>query len=217
MTNVDRRGATARTRRLAWLLAIAAAGAAGCAGMMSRAPSSDEVRAELKSSFAARGGAGLDRLDQTELQAACSEYATSELPKPLRERLEQAAMASVKYPADGKYLGDWRRGEAIAQNGRGLQFSDPPGRPGGANCYACHQLRKDELAYGTIGPSLHQYGKQRGQSPETLRYTWARLWNPNAFNACNAMPRFGDAHILDEQQLKDVMALLLDPASPVNK
>jgi sulfur-oxidizing protein SoxX len=31
------------------------------------------------------------------------------------------------------------------------------------------------------------------------------------------MPRFGDAGILTEAQIKDVMALLLDPASPVNQ
>jgi sulfur-oxidizing protein SoxX len=30
------------------------------------------------------------------------------------------------------------------------------------------------------------------------------------------MPRFGTQGILTEQQIKDVMAFLLDPASPVN-
>jgi sulfur-oxidizing protein SoxX len=31
------------------------------------------------------------------------------------------------------------------------------------------------------------------------------------------MPRFGHAGLLNEQQLKDIMALLLDPRSPVNQ
>jgi sulfur-oxidizing protein SoxX len=31
------------------------------------------------------------------------------------------------------------------------------------------------------------------------------------------MPRFGHKGILTEQQVKDVVALLMDPASPVNK
>ena len=31
------------------------------------------------------------------------------------------------------------------------------------------------------------------------------------------MPRFGHSQILTEQQMRDVTALLLDPASPVNK
>jgi sulfur-oxidizing protein SoxX len=48
-------------------------------------------------------------------------------------------------------------------------------------------------------------------------YTWGKLWNAKAYNACSGMPRFGHAGILSETQLRDVMALLLDPASPVNK
>jgi sulfur-oxidizing protein SoxX len=31
------------------------------------------------------------------------------------------------------------------------------------------------------------------------------------------MPRFGDAGILTEDQIRNVMALLLDPGSPVNR
>ena len=44
-----------------------------------------------------------------------------------------------------------------------------------------------------------------------------KLWNAKAYNACSDMPRFGHAGILNEQQIRDVMALLLDPQSPVNK
>ena len=50
-----------------------------------------------------------------------------------------------------------------------------------------------------------------------MKYTWAKIYNAQAFNACSNMPRFGHKGILDEKQLKDVMALLLDSASPVNK
>ncbi len=188
---------------------------AGCAGLVS--VSDKEVVDTLKASFSERGIAKLDRLDQSELQKACSEYARSDLPKPLREKLEKAALAAVKYPADGKYLGDWKKGEKVAQGGRGLQFTDKPGAANGGNCYACHQLDKKELSYGNIGPSLWNYGKLRGNSEPIMKYTWAKVWNAHAFNACSQMPRFGDAGILTQSQLKDVMALLLDPASPVNK
>jgi len=34
--------------------------------------------------------------------------------------------------------------------------------------------------------------------------------------ACSNMPRFGHAGVLDEAQIRDLMALLLDPKSPVN-
>jgi L-cysteine S-thiosulfotransferase len=139
------------------------------------------------------------------------------MPKELKAKLEMLADAGVKYPADGQFLGDWREGERIAQNGRGLQFSDAPNTVGGGNCYACHAIDKIELSYGNIGPSLAQYGKLRGNSEPIQKYTWARIWNSHVFNACNSMPRFGAAGILTEQQIKHVMALLLDPNSPVNQ
>ena len=119
-------------------------------------------------------------------------------------------------PADGQYLGDWQRGAEVAGNGRGLQSSDDPTQPNGGNCYACHQLAPNEVAYGTLGPSLTGYGA-RGQSEAMLQYTWTKLWDTHAYNLCSHMPRFGAQGILTEQQLKDVMAYLLDPASPVNQ
>jgi len=188
---------------------------AGCAGMVS--VSDKEVVDILKASFSERSIAKLDRLDQSELQKSCSEYATKELPKPLRESLEKTALGSVKYPADGKYLGDWKNGERVAQSGRGMQFSDNAKTVNGGNCYACHQIDQKELSYGNIGPSLWNYGKLRGNSEPILKYTWAKIWNSHSFNACSQMPRYGDAGILTQAQLKDVMALLLDPGSPVNK
>ncbi|NCZ60666.1 MAG: sulfur oxidation c-type cytochrome SoxX, partial [Betaproteobacteria bacterium] len=157
------------------------------------------------------------RIDQSDLQKQCSAYSTRPMPDDLKKALEQAALDSVRYPADGRFLGDWRQGERIAQSGVGLQFSDNDKTVNGGNCYACHQLTKTELAYGNIGPSLYHYGKFRGNSEPILKYTWARIYNAHAFNACNAMPRYGAAGILTEDQMRDVMALLLDPASPVNQ
>jgi L-cysteine S-thiosulfotransferase len=199
--------------------AIAVVGSvAGCAAMFAGGdPSSKDITALLKASFGEKGSAKLDRLDQSDLQSACSDYATAEMPKELKAKLEKAAEDTVKYPADGVFLGDWREGERIAQNGRGLQFSDAEGAVAGGNCYACHAIDKKELAYGNIGPSLVNYGKIRGSSDAITKYTWARIWNSHTFNACNNMPRFGAAGILTEVQIKHVMALLLDPASPVNQ
>src|SRR5690606_14326747 len=153
-----------------------------------------------------------------ELQKQCSTWSGKQLPPEVKASLEKAAMESIVYPADGNYLGDWKEGEKIAQSGRGFQCNDTEKTVAGGNCYACHELSKAEIAFGTIGPSLHNYGKLRGGPTEpVLRYTWGRLWNSHAFTACNHMPRFGAAGILTEQQLKHVMALLLDPESPVNK
>lgn len=191
---------------------------AGCASMAgSREASDAEVLQTMKASFKERGIAKLDRLEQTETQKLCSEYATRPLPADVRDRIEASARRTVVFPADGKYLGDWKAGEKVAQSGRGMQFTDTEKTVAGGNCYACHQLSKAEIAYGNIGPSLYNYGKLRGDSAKMLEYTWTRLWNSHALAPCNNMPRFGAAGILTEQQLKDVMALLLDPASPVNQ
>ncbi|WP_306482168.1 sulfur oxidation c-type cytochrome SoxX [Limnobacter sp.] len=182
-------------------------------------PTNEEINQLLLASFKDKGIAKLERVNQTELQKACSlaETAPGGLPDAKRTELQNAALAAVKYPADGKYLGDWKAGEKIAQTGVGFQFSDKEGTAAGGNCYACHQLAPQELSYGNIGPSLYQYGKLRGNSEEIMKYTWAKIWNSHAYNACSNMPRFGAEGILTETQLKDVMALLMASDSPVNK
>jgi L-cysteine S-thiosulfotransferase len=148
--------------------------------------------------------------------------------KPVDEKtksqIEAALYKSIPYPADSKYIGDWAVGEKIAQDGTGLQFSDKVGTPSGANCYACHQIAPQEISFGNLGPSLYKYGAIRGvkdpnskESEAIVKYTWARIWNTHSVNLCSNMPRFGDAGILTTDQVKHVMALLLDPQSPVNK
>jgi len=170
----------------------------------------------LMRSMVDKNQATVSRLKQDAMQETCSkprqEPANAEALTALREQ----SLAGVKMPADGVFIGDWQRGAEVANNGKGLQYSDDPSEPNGGNCYACHQLDPREVAYGTIGPSLTNYGA-RGQSEAMLNYTWVKLWNTHAYNACSHMPRFGDQGILDEQQLKDIMAYLLDPESPVNQ
>ena len=193
-----------------------AAIAAGCASMNDQ-EASQKVLEIMKTSFNERGQAKLDRLDQDSAQKLCSKPPLQELPKEASARIEQENLASIRYPSDGKLIGDWKSGERIAQSGIGKQFSDDPKVPSGANCYACHQLSKAEISYGTIGPTLYNYGKLRGTSEAIQRYTYGKVYNAQAFTACSNMPRFGHNAILTEQQIKDVTALLLDPDSPVNK
>ena len=133
---------------------------------------------------------------------------------------------AVKWPTGGQYFGDWREGEKLAQNGRGMTWTDPSAATSanGGNCYNCHQITKAEISFGTIGPSLYNYGKNRGVSSydapsaqAIAEYTWAKIYNGKTYNACSNMPRFGHAGLLSEQQMRDLMALLLDPKSPVNQ
>lgn len=199
------------------LAATLAAVLIGCA--VYTPPTREETLQIVKSSFRDRGIAKVDRLNQSDMQIACSQASLTgkELPKDVAAQLEKQALATVKHPSDGVYLGDYKNGERIAQTGVGLQWSDNDKTVAGGNCYACHELTSQELAFGNIGPSLKGYGKLRGNSKEVLTYTWGKLWNSHAYNACSQMPRYGDANILTTAQLKDVMALLLDPNSPVNK
>jgi L-cysteine S-thiosulfotransferase len=173
----------------------------------------------MKDGFRAEGIAGLDRIDQDATQKFCSDpvFANSAKGQAMREKIQKINMDSIKQPSDGKYIGDWKKGEAIAQSGRGATWTDKADTPIGGGCYNCHQIDKKEISYGTIGPTLWNYGKLRGNSQELIVYTWNRINNSKAYNACSNMPRFAHFKLLNEQQIQDLMALLLDPASPVNQ
>lgn len=205
------------------LMAVAVL-AAGCAGVPSSSELDAQAQAMIRASFRDQGIAKVDRLEQDLGQQACS---SDKPPSPdVAKRIEAEALASIKPPASGKYFGDWREGEKLAQSGRGMTWTDASAAPSanGGNCYNCHQISKAEISYGTIGPSLYHYGKLRGvkdaadaSAAAVVQYTWAKLYNSKAFAACSNMPRFGHAKILDETQLQHLMSLLLDPASPVNQ
>ncbi len=156
------------------------------------------------------------RMEQDEAQKACSEH-RNELPASLSTKFRDQQMKTVVYPADGNVIGNWRDGAKIAQNGRGGQFSDAPNTVGGGNCYACHQLSKAEVSYGTMGPSLNEYGKIKRFRPDEAKAAYAKVYNSMAVFPCSNMPRFGLTKQLSEQQIKDVVAYLFDPESPVNK
>jgi len=172
--------------------------------------------AMIKKDFQPRGQADLDRLAEDGVQAICNRTGNKP-PEAIAKTLEADQMASVRWPADGKLMGDWKKGEKLAQSGRGFTWSDKPGLPVGGNCYNCHQISPKEVAYGTIGPSLLNFGKLRGNTPEMQKYVYAKIYNAKAFNLCSEMPRFGRVGALQPEQIKDLVALLLDPESPVNK
>ena len=202
---------------LAWMLA-------GCATAPSPAELNQQAVTAIKASFRDQGIAKVNRLDQDLGQQACSSAAP---PSPeVAKQIEQQALASIRWPAGGLYIGDWREGEKLAQNGRGMTWTDASAAPkdNGGSCYNCHQIEKKEISFGTIGPSLWNYGKLRGVKDAAdpafmpvVQYTWGKLWNSKAYVACSNMPRFGHMGLLDENQLRNLMALLLDPKSPVNQ
>ena len=195
---------------------------AGCASK-SEAEVHQEAVQMLKNSFREQGIAKMDRLEQDLGQKACS--SSTPPSESVAKQIEAEAMNSIKWPSDGKFIGDWKRGEPLAQSGRGMTWTDKSASTegNGGQCYNCHELDKKEISFGTIGPSLHNYGRSRGVKSLTepsampvIQYTWGKLWNSKAYAACSTMPRFGHMKLLSDAQLRDLMSLLLDPRSPVN-
>jgi sulfur-oxidizing protein SoxX len=205
---------------------VAALVLAGCSASPS-ATDFDKATADiLKNSFQDRGIAKVDRLVQDDANRECvaADVAGKPIDEKIAKAIEAANLKTVKWPSNGQFLGDWKEGEKIAQSGRGLTWTDKAEDANGGNCYNCHQISKQEISFGTLGPSLYNYGKLRGvtdpnaaASKAIVEYTWGKLYNARAYNACSQMPRAGHKGILNEKQMQHVMALLLDPASPVNK
>ena len=211
---------------------VAAAAVVGCAGRPGAASTSaadpDLVAAQMvKAAFRSEGIATVERvtnIDETLRLCNAADVAGKQLDAATAKRIEEANLKTVKWPSDGKYLGDWKQGEQIAQSGRGLTWTDTAGAVNGGNCYNCHQIDKKEISYGTIGPSLYNYGKIRGvkdpasaDAKGVVEFTWGKIWNSKAYNACSNMPRAGHSGILSEAQVRHVVGLLLDPKSPVNE
>jgi len=100
----------------------------------------------LSTAFPKASADWLSRLKGDETMQACSnrrDAPTAELARAIKVR----ERATLQYPVDGKLIGDWKRGEQLAQSGYGLRFTDyPVTQENGGNCYACHQLTKQEVS-----------------------------------------------------------------------
>lgn len=197
-------------------IALATVGVASTHAQQPAKVSRELVESYVKNTWKAPADGWQSRVDQDETQRVCSETRNSPPPAEA-EKLVAREKTTVVFPVDGNVLGDWKAGEKVAQTGTGGQFSDGPNTVRGGNCYACHQMAPKELSYGTLGPSLLEYGKIRKFKPDEARDAYAKIFNPQSVHPCSNMPRFGYHKFLTEQQIKDVTAYLFDPESPVNK
>ena len=176
-----------------------------------------KVDAEIAAAFSTAPADWKPRLEQDETMKQCSLYRNAP-PKNVADDIQKRERARIQYPADGKLMGDWAAGEKIAQSGYGLRFTDYPARQAnGGNCYACHQLSKAEVSYGTIGPSLTNYGKIRNFSEADTKAVYDKIYDAQAAFPCSNMPRLGLHGVLTIEQIKDLVALVMSPDSPVNK
>ncbi|MBM3608827.1 MAG: sulfur oxidation c-type cytochrome SoxX, partial [Alphaproteobacteria bacterium] len=175
-----------------------------------------KVNAAVTGAFSRAPAEWQQRIELDETQRLCTEK-RNQVSAQEAEAIQKREVQNVVFPKDGNFLGDWKRGFQVANVGTGGQFSDKPGGRVGGNCYACHEMAPTELSFGTLGPSLKGYGKLKEYSQEAMREAWTKIYNSQAVFACSNMPRFGAKQILNEQQLKDVMAYLFSKDSPVNK
>lgn len=175
------------------------------------------VEKAIKGSWTAAAPEWQARLEQDETQKLCSQYRNSP-PKEIAAQIMAREQAAIVYPADGKLMGDWKKGEALAESGYGGRFTDyPPRQANGGNCYACHELAKSQVSFGTLGPSLQEYGKIRKYAEADIKAVYERIYNPHSALACANMPRLGASKFLTVEQIRDLVAYVMSPESPVNK
>jgi len=182
-------------------------------GLAQQKPDAD---AAIQAAFPGMPADWASRLTGDETMQQCSASRNSPA-KDVAEAIRKREQASIVYPPDNNFMGDWKKGEALAQSGYGLRFTDyPPRQQNGGNCYACHQLTKAEVSYGTLGPSLSEYGKLRDFKPDAVKAAYEKLYNSHVAYPCSTMPRFGTNKVLTIEQIRDAVALLMSPDSPVN-
>jgi sulfur-oxidizing protein SoxX len=174
----------------------------------------------ITESFPAGENQDLNRLKQDDTLRACNQYRNNVPDKVAKDIVDRETKA-IKYPADGKLLGDWKKGEKVYAAGFAYRVGsiepDDPKKDRGGNCYACHAADPKEVAFGTIGPSLAGYGKLRGAGEDIVKYTYEKIYNSQAYTTCSQMPRLGHNGILSPEKVAHITAYLISPESPVNK
>jgi sulfur-oxidizing protein SoxX len=201
-------------------MSVAALAVAGCAAMMGP-ERSGEIREGARRDEGLVQGARARRSSTASTRTKCSACAAS-IPATRscqgNRREDREGAARGDQVSGGQPPGDWKEGEKIAQSGVGKQFSDDPTRPAW-----CELLRLPPAFEGRASRSERSArasttsGSFRGFTPDKEKYAYGKVYNSEAYSACSSMPRFGHAGILTEQQIKDVVALLMDPKSPVNQ
>lgn len=192
----------------------------GCASM----PDAQVVR-ELGEKAVAGSYPGMPesltrRAVQDRAQQICSKISGAKLTQEEASEVVKLSRESIRYPASGNLVGDWKTGARLAyagQGGRIVGGKVEKAKENGALCSNCHALAPKEFNVGNIGPSLTGYGAQRGHSEAIAKFTYERIYNAWAYAPCSNMPRLGAGGHLTPEQITHVVAYLIDPQSPVNQ
>jgi sulfur-oxidizing protein SoxX len=203
-----------------WIAGLAAgAVVAGCAAYPDAASTRETAERMVRADFTAPAPALLKRLEQDHSQQICSRIGGRSLTQPEAAEVVRLARESMRYPASGKLVGDWKIGEKLAHDGAGDRIQSgqlEKRKENGGLCQNCHALAPGEINVGNVGPSLTGYGAQRGSSEAVARLTYERIYNGWAYAPCSNMPRLGATGHLTPEQITHMVAYLLDPVSPLN-
>jgi sulfur-oxidizing protein SoxX len=194
--------------------------AAGCATFPDPAATRGIAEKMVSEDFTAPAPSLLKRLEQDRSQRICSKIAGAPLTQEEAAEVVKLARASIQYPASGKLVGDWKIGNTLAHDGAGDRIqggSLEKRKENGGLCQNCHALAPGEINVGNVGPSLTGYGLQRGNSEAIAKLTYERIYNGWAYVPCSNMPRLGATRHLTPEQITHLVALLIDPASPINR
>lgn len=209
-----------RTPWLKWtLLGALALIAAGCATYPDQATTRQIAEKMVSEGFTA-SPEHAKRLVQDKSQQICSKIGGAELTQAEADEVLGLARASIKYPASGKLVGDWKAGDKLAHDGAGDRISRgrlEKRKENGGLCQNCHALAPGEINVGNVGPSLTGYGVQRGNSAAIVKYTYDKIYNAWHSVPCSNMPRLGATGHLTPEQVAHMVAYLLAPQSPINR
>jgi sulfur-oxidizing protein SoxX len=204
---------------LRFLFAAAGLLVAGCATYPDEATTRQIAEKMVFEAFSA-SPAHLKRLEQDRSQQICSKVGNANLSTEEAAEVVKLARDSIKYPASGQIVGDWKTGDILAHDGAGDRIRDGKTenrKENGALCQNCHGLAPGEINVGNVGPALTGYGNQRGNSEAIAKYTYDKIYNAWAFFPCSNMPRLGATGHLTPEQVAHMVAYLIDPQSPINK
>lgn len=194
--------------------------AAGCATYPDHATTRELTEKMVRESFSAPAPALLKRLEQDRAQQICSKVGGAQLAQHEAAEVVKLSRESIKYPASGKLVGDWKVGDTLAHDGAGDRIQRgqlEKRKENGGLCQNCHALEPGEINVGNVGPPLTGYGLQRGNSEAMARYTYERIYNAWTYFPCSNMPRLGATGHLTPEQIAHLVAYLVDPQSPVNR
>lgn len=199
--------------------ALAAGVIAGCATYPDAATTRQVAEKMVSGDFSAPAPALLKRLEQDRSQQICSKIGGAKLSQPEAAEVVRLARESMRYPASGKLVGNWKIGEKLAHDGAGDRIQRgqlEKRKENGGLCQNCHALAPGEINVGNVGPALTGYGAQRGNSEPVAKLTYERIYNGWAYAPCSNMPRLGATGHLTPEQITHLVAYLLEPASPIN-